>query len=671
MKEGIKKRMDELVDLINFHNLMYYVENNPVITDREYDLLFSELAELEAAYPGHRRKDSPIRKVGGEPLDGFKSVDHAIPMLSIDNTYSKEELFAFDERIKKAAGISGGIEYVVELKYDGVAVSVSYNNGLLERGASRGDGRRGDDITVNIKTIRTLPLVIGYKKPIEVRGEIYMRKDDFVRLNAERKKNGLPLFANPRNATAGSLKNLDSATVSSRNLQVFVYQYLGEETCRTHWEALKFMKEAGLPVNPHNAVARNISEVVSFCDSWRTGKSSLPYNIDGLVVKVNSLELRNKLGSTNRAPRWTVAYKFPSEQATTKLLEVKVQVGRTGILTPVAMLDPVELGGTTVSRATLHNFEEISRLSLKVGDRVLIEKGGEVIPKVVKNIPEYRDGSEKEIISPAECPVCGSKVKKYDGEVAVRCPNISCPAQVKERIIHFSSRNAMDIEGLGEKWVSLLVDMGMLSDYGDIYYLHKDKLAGIEGMAEKSASNLIESIIKSRNRPLSRLIFGLGIRHVGSRTSEILAEKFGSLESLSAADMETISSIYEIGPVAAESIKSFFSIEKNMSVIKKLEKAGVKTTGEAEVKKGVRSLEGLSFVITGTLENYTRAGVTELILKNGGRVSGSLSAGTDFLVSGRDPGSKLEKAKKLQVRILGEKELEDMTRGNDGFPERG
>lgn len=671
MKEGIKKRMDELVDLINFHNLMYYVENNPVITDREYDLLFSELAELEAAYPGHRRKDSPIRKVGGEPLDGFKSVDHAIPMLSIDNTYSKEELFAFDERIKKAAGISGGIEYVVELKYDGVAVSVSYNNGLLERGASRGDGRRGDDITVNIKTIRTLPLVIGYKKPIEVRGEIYMRKDDFVRLNAERKKNGLPLFANPRNATAGSLKNLDSATVSSRNLQVFVYQYLGEETCRTHWEALKFMKEAGLPVNPHNAVARNISEVVSFCDSWRTGKSSLPYNIDGLVVKVNSLELRNKLGSTNRAPRWTVAYKFPSEQATTKLLEVKVQVGRTGILTPVAMLDPVELGGTTVSRATLHNFEEISRLSLKVGDRVLIEKGGEVIPKVVKNIPEYRDGSEKEIISPAECPVCGSKVKKYDGEVAVRCPNISCPAQVKERIIHFSSRNAMDIEGLGEKWVSLLVDMGMLSDYGDIYYLHKDKLAGIEGMAEKSASNLIESIIKSRNRPLSRLIFGLGIRHVGSRTSEILAEKFGSLESLSAADMETISSIYEIGPVVAESIKSFFSIEKNMSVIKKLEKAGVKTTGEAEVKKGVRSLEGLSFVITGTLENYTRAGVTELILKNGGRVSGSLSAGTDFLVSGRDPGSKLEKAKKLQVRILGEKELEDMTRGNDGFPERG
>ncbi len=656
----MEKRIKELVKLLNYYNYMYYVENNPVVSDTEYDRLYRELADLELKYPHLQKENSPIRKVGGEPQEGFAPVEHSIPMLSIDNTYSKEELESFDSRLKKAAGITSDIEYVVELKYDGVAVSLIYRNGKLERAASRGDGQRGDDITENVRTIKTLPLVIDYINPVELRGEIYMRKDDFARLNAERKKEGQPLFANPRNATAGSLKNLDARTVAARNLQVFIYQSFTEKEHQTHWENLQFIRRTGFPVNSSNMLAKNISDVIDYCSSWQGKKHILPYNIDGMVIKVNSLALQRKLGTTSKSPRWAVAYKFPAEQVTTTLEDVIVQVGRTGMLTPVAQLVPVQLGGTTVSRATLHNFEEVERLSLRIGDRVLIEKGGEIIPKIVKNIPEARNGTEREITIPATCPVCNSRTVRDEKEVAVRCPNIRCPAQVKERILHFASRKAMDIDGLGEQWVNIFVDKGILSDCADIYYIRSEQLLNLEGMAEKSAANLLEGIEKSKNRPLSRLIFGLGIRHIGTRASEILAEKFSSLDMLAETDADTLSSINEIGPVMAESITVFFSLDENMQVIEKLRKAGVNTSMQQKEKLHNSLFMERTFVVTGTLKNYTRTGISELIRKQGGKVTNTLSGKTDYLVVGSEPGSKLQKARKLNVRIIDEEEFKKM-----------
>jgi len=657
MEKNIEERIEELVKLINYHNYMYYVENNPIISDVEYDRLYRELAELESKYPSLQKENSPIRKVGGKPQKGFSPVEHKIPMLSIENTYSAEELISFNSRVKKATGISD-IDYVVELKYDGVAVSLIYRNGRLERGASRGDGQIGDDITENIKTIKTLPLVIDYRNFIEVRGEVYMRKDDFIRLNKERKKTGQPLFANPRNATAGSLKSLDATTVAQRNLQIFIYQCFAEEEYSTHWEMLGSLKTLGFPVNPHNTLAKNITEAIECCNIWKDKRHMLPYNIDGMVIKVNSLHLQKRLGATSKSPRWAVAYKFPAEQITTILKDVIVQVGRTGILTPVALLSPVELGGTTISRATLHNFDEVKRLSLKIGDSVLIEKGGEIIPKIIKNIPETRTGAERDILVPEVCPVCKSRVIRDAKEVAIRCPNIRCPAQIKERILHFASRTAMDINGLGQQWVNIFVDKGLLSDYGDIYYLKYEHLLELEGMAEKSARNLLNSIEQSKNRPLSRLIFALGIRHIGIHASEILAEKFQSLDALAQSNIEILSSIYEIGPVMAESIVGFFKVEENMYVIEKLKKSGVNTVQQKNISHANKPLEGLTFVITGTLKNYTRTGITELLTKYGGKVSSALSGKTDYLIAGENPGSKLQKAERLHVRIIDEDELE-------------
>ncbi len=657
MEKNVEERIEELVKLINYHNYMYYVENNPIISDVEYDRLYRELAELESKYPSLQKENSPIRKVGGKPQKGFSPVEHKIPMLSIENTYSAEELISFDSRVKKATGISD-IDYVVELKYDGVAVSLIYRNGRLERGASRGDGQIGDDITENIKTIKTLPLVIDYRNFIEVRGEVYMRKDDFIRLNKERKKTGQPLFANPRNATAGSLKSLDATTVAQRNLQIFIYQCFAEEEYSTHWEMLGSLKTLGFPVNPHNTLAKNITEAIECCNIWKDKRHMLPYNIDGMVIKVNSLHLQKRLGATSKSPRWAVAYKFPAEQITTILKDVIVQVGRTGILTPVALLSPVELGGTTISRATLHNFDEVKRLSLKIGDSVLIEKGGEIIPKIIKNIPETRTGAERDILVPEVCPVCKSRVIRDAKEVAIRCPNIRCPAQIKERILHFASRTAMDINGLGQQWVNIFVDKGLLSDYGDIYYLKYEHLLELEGMAEKSARNLLNSIEQSKNRPLSRLIFALGIRHIGIHASEILAEKFQSLDALAQSNIEILSSIYEIGPVMAESIVGFFKVEENMYVIEKLKKSGVNTVQQKNISHANKPLEGLTFVITGTLKNYTRTGITELLTKYGGKVSSALSGKTDYLIAGENPGSKLQKAERLHVRIIDEDELE-------------
>jgi len=661
MGETPEEKIDKLIKLLNYYNYKYYVENNPVVSDYEYDKLYHQLLELEKKYPQFVKPYSPTQRVGGQPLKEFKTVQHKIPMLSIDNTYSSDELIEFDKRVKRMADVEK-VDYVVELKYDGVAVSLIYEDGKFTLGASRGDGFRGDDITENLKTVKTLPLYIPYKKPIEVRGEVYMRKDDFEKLNRERERNGEQLFANPRNATAGSLKLLDSREVAKRNLQLFVYQGIVGSDFETHWDVMNFLKELGFPVSPHMKYAENIEEVIDYCNKWEEKRFSLPYNIDGMVIKVNSLSLQEKLGTTTKSPRWVVAYKFPAEQVSTIIKDVTVQVGRTGTLTPVAILEPVEISGTVVSRATLHNFDEIKRLGVKIGDRVFVEKGGEIIPKIVKVIPEARDGDEKDIPVPEKCPVCGSPVIKDTGEVAIRCPNVRCPAQVKERIIHFASKNAMDIEGLGEQWVNIFVDKGLLSDYGDIYYLKYENLINLERMGDKSVKNLLKAIEESKNRPLSCLIFALGIRYIGTHASEILAENFSSIDHLAEATFDQLSSIDEIGHVMAESIVEFFKNEENLKVIEKLKKAGVKTSREEKEIEKKDILSGLTFVITGTLKNYTRDEITDYIKSLGGKVSSSVSRKTDYIICGEDPGSKLQKGKQLGVKIINEEEFEQLVK---------
>lgn len=661
MGERPEEKIDKLIKLLNYYNYKYYVENNPVVSDYEYDKLYHQLLELEKKYPQFIKPYSPTQRVGGQPLKEFKTVQHKIPMLSIDNTYSSDELIEFDKRVKRMADVEY-VDYVVELKYDGVAVSLIYEDGKFTLGASRGDGFRGDDITENLKTVKTLPLYIPYKKPIEVRGEVYMRKDDFEKLNREREKNGEQLFANPRNATAGSLKLLDSREVAKRNLQLFVYQGIVGDNYKNHWDVMNFLKELGFPVSPHMKHAENIKEVIDYCNEWEEKRFSLPYNIDGMVVKVNSLSLQEKLGTTTKSPRWVVAYKFPAEQVSTIIKDVTVQVGRTGTLTPVAILEPVEISGTIVSRATLHNFDEIKRLGVKIGDRVFVEKGGEIIPKIVKVIPEARDGDEKDIPVPEKCPVCGSPVIKDTGEVAIRCPNVRCPAQVKERIIHFASKNAMDIEGLGEQWVNIFVDKGLLSDYGDIYYLKYEDLINLERMGDKSVKNLLNAIEDSKNRPLSRLIFALGIRYIGTHASEILAENFSSIDHLAEATFDQLSSIDEIGPVMAESIVEFFKNEENLRVIEKLKKAGVKTSREEKEIEKKDVLSGLTFVITGTLKNYTRDEITDYIKSLGGKVSSSVSKKTDYIICGEEPGSKLQRGKQLGIKIISEEEFEQLVK---------
>ncbi|MCM8769674.1 MAG: NAD-dependent DNA ligase LigA [Candidatus Omnitrophica bacterium] len=655
--EPFRERIKELTELINRYNHYYYVENQPLVSDSEYDQLLAELMDLEKQYPQFRLPDSPTQRVGGEILSEFKTVRHQVPMLSIDNTYSEQELRDFDRRIRELIRTQT-VEYVVELKIDGVAVSLIYENGLFQLGATRGDGWQGDDITANLRTVKTLPLSIKHRERLEVRGEVYMRKDDFERLNRTRIEKGEEPFANPRNAAAGSLKLLDSSLVAKRNLQLFVYAGLLKSQPATHWEVLHFLKQLGFPVNPHGRMVKNIEEVLHLCQSWEKTKDSLPYNIDGLVIKVNCLKTQELLGATSKSPRWVVAFKFPAEQATTILEDVIIQVGRTGVLTPVAKLKPVPVSGTIVSRATLHNFDEIMRLGLKIGDRVFVEKGGEVIPKIVKAVIQVRSGAEKEILVPRNCPVCGSQVVKDEKGVALRCPNVTCPAQVKERIIHFASRGAMDIEGLGESRVTLLVDRGLLKDYGDIYSLRLHDIVNLEKMGEKSARNLLLAIQGSKKRPLSRLIFALGIRHVGAHSSEILASHFRSLERLSQADEETLAAIPEIGPVMAASIRAFFANQANVQVLEKLHKAGVTTIEETQPESNL--LGGKIFVITGTLSRYTREEAARLLSSRGGRVSESVSRKTDYLVCGENPGSKLEKARSLKIPVITEEELEKM-----------
>jgi DNA ligase (NAD+) len=654
-------RIEALRKEIHHHNRMYYIENRPEISDAEYDALLRELIELEQAYPDLITPDSPSQRVGGEPLEVFGTVSHAVPMLSLDNTYSKEEVVAFDTRIRKAVGLDGKMEYVVEPKIDGVAVSLRYENNVFVRGATRGNGLVGDDITANLKTIRTVPLRLEGKSfaMLEVRGEAYMPREAFEKLNEEKERAGEEPFANPRNATAGSLKLLDPRISAKRKLDIAIHSFAEAEGIDfgTHFNFLQEMRKRGVKVIQEYTLCKGIDEVMKHRDAWEEKRDTLPYDIDGMVIKVNRLDLRDILGTTAKSPRWAFAYKFKARQASTVLNDIVVQVGRTGVLTPVAVLEPVWLGGTVISRATLHNADEIKRKDIRVGDAVLIEKGGEVIPKVAKVVLTKRTGKERVFKMPDRCPVCSSKLVKLEGEVAIRCPNMSCPAQLKNRLEHFGSRGAMDIEGLGEVLVNQLVDKGLVKDVGDLYRLDVETVASLERMGQKSAQNLLDAIEKSKTRDFSRVIFAIGIPSIGSKAADLLAEHFASMEELSHASFEELQAVHEIGPKTAESIVQFFEREENTRVIEKLKAVGVNMRSPRRRVVADGKFAGKTFVLTGTLLSMTRQQAEDEIKQRGGKTSGSVSRKTDYVIVGQDPGSKYDKARGLNVQTLSEEEF--------------
>ncbi len=660
----VKEKITALRKLINYHNHKYYVEAEPEITDYEYDQLFKELKELEEKYPQFITPDSPTQRVSGSPIEYFTQVKHEIPMLSLDNVYSEEEFIEFDKRIRKLLP-GEQIEYVGELKIDGVSISLIYENGLLKMGLTRGDGEKGDDVTNNLKTIKSIPLKLENEfalktNKIEVRGEIYISKKNFQMLNEEREKKGEPLFANPRNAAAGSLKLLDPKEAASRKLDVFIYwiNLQNEIEIKTHWEGLNLCKQLGFKVNPHSMLLKNYSELKNYLNKWEKEKEFLPYEIDGIVIKVNSLQQQKLLGTTSHHPRYAVAYKYQPEQAVTKIKNIIIQVGRTGALTPVAELEPVHLSGTIVSRATLHNEEEIIRKDIKIGDKVIIQKAGEIIPQVIRVLKEERNGTEIPFKFPSNCPICGSPVIKPEGEAVSRCTGYWCQAQIKERIRHFVSRSAMDIETIGQSLINQLVDKGIVKDYSDLYELTVDTLMQLERMGKKSAQNLINGINKSKNLNLSRLIYALGIRHIGERAASLLANRFTSIDSLSKATIEELQEINEIGPKAAESIVNFFSSKETQKILNKLKLARVKMDEEKkEVPK--TAISGKTIVITGTL-SLPREEIKRKIEALGGIVSSTVSKNTNYLVVGSEPGSKYNKALSLGIKIITEKELNDI-----------
>jgi DNA ligase (NAD+) len=666
-REQAKKRIAELREQIRRHDHLYYVEAKPEISDREYDKLYDELKKLEEQFPELVTPDSPTQRVGGQPLKEFKSVRHLAPMLSLDNTYSVEELREFDARVRKLLP-NERIEYVLEPKIDGVSVSLRYENGRFTVGATRGDGTTGDDVTTNLKTIRAIPLQLDVKNPpklLDVRGEIFMPIDGFKKLNADRERAGEEKFANPRNAAAGSLKQLDPRIVAKRPLSAVFYAVGVAEgvAFKTQKQVLETLKEYGFPTPQYWWLCQNIEEVIERADELQKLESKFPYEIDGAVVKVNHLEQWRRLGTTAKAPRFAIAYKYSHEQAQTKLLGITVQVGRTGTLTPVAELEPVFLAGSTISRATLHNEEEIKRKDIRIGDTVIIEKAGEVIPAVIGVVKEKRTGKEKEFKMPKQCPACGGPVRRDPEFVAWRCENMSCPAQLKRTIGHFAARNAMDIEGLGWALVEQLVDEKLVRDVADVYSLTVEQLAKLERMAEKSATNVVNAIAESKNRELWRLIHGLGILHVGEGAAQKLAEHFRDLDALARASVEELQQIEDVGPVMAKSIHDFFRNPRNRAVIEKLRKAGVKMKEKAAPKAAATGpFAGKTVVITGTLAKFSRDEAKEALRKRGAHVTDSVSKKTDFLVVGEEAGSKLDKARALGVKILDEAEFLRMLR---------
>ncbi len=657
-----KKRALKLRREIEEHNYRYHVLDQPLVEDFQFDRLMRELQELEALYPEIEADDSPTRRVGGEALQSFSQLEHKIPMLGLDNAFNYEEIISFDNRVRKLSG-RDPVDYFCELKFDGLAVSLIYEKGLFVSGSTRGDGFTGEDITENLRTIRQIPLKLPEPLNIEVRGEVYINREDFGGLNRFREEQGLLLFANPRNAAAGSLRQLDPRLTAARPLRIFIYG-LGEHNLnlKTQGELLDYLSELRLPVNSNREICSGPDEIWAYCLKGQEEKSVLPYDIDGIVVKVNDLNLQRGLGSTARSPRWAIAYKYPPEEKMTRVLEIQVNVGRTGAITPVALLEPVLISGSTVQRASLHNEDLVVEKGIMIGDTVIVRKAGEIIPEIVSVIKEKRTGAEKEFSMPRNCPSCGSETVRLSGEAALRCLNPSCPAQLVEKLVHFASRRAMNIDHLGPAVAELLFNNSMVFDIGDLYSLDAEKLKDLPRMAEKSADNLIAAIEKSRANPLRRLLFGLGIRFVGEKAARLLAEHYGSLEKLSKAEAEELTEIEEIGPKIAEAVVSYFQTAETWPVLEKLKKVGVNFS-EPDVKRdnaADQSLEGKTYIFSGALTNYTREDAAAQIESRGGKVSSSVSKKTDYLVAGDDPGSKLTKAISLGIEVIDEEQFKRM-----------
>jgi DNA ligase (NAD+) len=660
-----KERIDKLRELINYHNHRYYVLDSPEISDAEYDKLMKELQGIEEEYHQLLTADSPTQRVGAAPVEAFGVVEHQIPMLSLGKAFSHEELLAWHKRI---SGLLDGQEFdlAAEHKMDGLAVALIYEEGKYVTGATRGDGFRGEDITQNLKTIKSVPLSLpkGVPRRFEVRGEVFLSKKGFKKLNEDRAKAEQPLFANPRNAAAGSVRQLDPRITAQRPLDIYIYGVglvEGGKTFSTHWETLEYLKSLGFKLNPQNKLLKNLQQAESYYQHWLEEIEHLPYEADGVVFKVNRYDLQERLGNVGGEPRWAIAYKFPATQETTRLLDIGVSVGRTGTLNPYAILEPVNVGGVIVKRAALHNEDDIRRKDIRIGDMVVVQRAGEVIPEVVAPVVSLRTGKEKVFAMPSKCPVCGAEAIKPEGEAMSRCTNMSCPAQVYELVKHFVSRGAMDIEGIGEKLAEALLKAGLIKDAGDIYTLKdkKEEFIGLERIGEKSASNVLKAIEESKSRPLSRVIFALGIRHVGSETAEILVKHFGSIDKLSQSTAEELMAAPTIGPTIAESVVAFFRQASNRKVIDKLRQAGVRMREEA-AKPRELPLAGKEFVVTGNLDSFTRTEAEARIRGLGGLVGGNVSKKTDFLVVGADPGSKLDRARALGTALLNEKQFLEM-----------
>ncbi len=667
-REEAKKRIEELTELIIKYDKAYFVDDNPLVPDAVYDQLFRELVELEAKYPEFVLEHSPTKRVGSEPVDAFRKVEHEVPMLSLGNAFQEQELLDFHRRVTQAIG--NDVEYICELKIDGLAVSLTYEDGKLVRGATRGDGSVGEDITSNLKTIRSIPLMIEETGKLEVRGEAYMPKRSFEQLNKERKEKGEQLFANPRNAAAGSLRQLDPRIAAKRHLDMFAYGYGVWQIPEvgTHSGRLEKLQKLGFKINPHWEICRSIDEVIAFVKKWTEQRSSLPYDIDGIVVKVNDIKQQEQLGFTARTPRWAIAYKFPAQEAVTTLIDIELSVGRTGVVTPTAILEPVFVDGSTVSRATLHNEDHIRALDIRIGDRVIIKKAGDIIPQVVRVLFEERKEGLEPYRMPDHCPACNSKLVHLDDEVALRCINPDCPAQLKEGIIHFVSREAMNIDGLGEKIIEQLFDAGLIKSIADLYRLKKEDLLPLERMGEKSVQNLLTAIEASKQNSLEKLIFGLGIRHIGEKAASLLAKNFKTMDALKNATFDELVAIDEIGEKMAESVVKFFKEEKVVQLIEQLERLGINMTYLKDEPEGQSIAAQAVFanktvVLTGKLEHFTRNEAKAIIEANGGKVTGSVSKNTDLVIAGEKAGSKLKQAEKLNIPVWDEEKFIEVIKG--------
>ncbi|EJE2828457.1 NAD-dependent DNA ligase LigA [Listeria monocytogenes] len=656
-----KKRYEELINILDQYSYDYYVIDNPTVEDAEYDQKMQELLKIEEAHPEWVTPESPSKRVGGEVLEGFKKVAHDTPMLSLANAFNQEDLADFDRRIRDKVG--DDIAYMCELKIDGLAVSLQYENGKYKQGATRGDGTIGEDITANLRTIRSIPMKLQKDYSIEVRGEAFMPKRSFQKLNEIREEEGQMLFANPRNAAAGSLRQLDTKIAASRNLDIFLYAVadFGEMGVETHSAGLDMLETLGLKVNKERRLCNSLEEVYAYIEEWTEKRAGLAYDIDGIVLKLNNLEQQRQMGNTVKSPRWSIAYKFPAEEVPTNLLDIELNVGRTGVITPTAVLEPVRVAGTTVSRASLHNEDLITEKDIRIGDTVLIKKAGDIIPEVIKSITEKRSGSEEPFHMPKNCPACDSELVRLEEEVALRCINPKCPAQIKEGLIHFVSRNAMNIDGLGEKVIIQLFSQHLIKDVADLFFLSKEKLLELERMGEKSVTNLLASIQASKQNSLEKLLFGLGIRHVGAKAAKSLAIHFDTMDNLKVADKETLTSINDIGEKMADSIVTYFANEEVHDLLEELKRAGVNMTYTGPKLEDMSEEElvfaGKTVVLTGKLEKLTRNDAKALIESLGGNVSGSVSKKTDVVVAGSDAGSKLAKAEELAIPIWSEEDL--------------